>query len=74
MKYLSGESLALQPFNNIVAFNESNIFTKFERERMKRLRNALSDKLKDGEDDIQFDFMLRMCRQAIKEFDNILSK
>ena len=60
-------------------------FTKFERERMERLKKALLQSLKDGEDrdlnDLkkdkkyhQFEFMLRMCRQAIKEFDNILSK
>ena len=52
---------------------------------MERLKKALLQSLKDGEDrdlnDLkkdkkyhQFEFMLRMCRQAIKEFDNILSK
>ena len=39
-----------------------------------RLRNAIAEELEKGDDHPQFSLIFRMCRQAIKEFDNIMSK
>ena len=41
---------------------------------MERLRDAIAKELEKGDNDEQFSHIFRMCRQAIKEFDNILSK
>ena len=65
MKYLLQKELGQEEFAKL---------TPFERERMERLRNGITKELDKGENDIQFSQIFRMCRQAVKELDNILSK
>ena len=65
MKYLVEKELGKEEFAKL---------TPFERERMERLRNAIAEELQKGDNDPQFSYIFRMCRQAVKEFDNILSK
>ena len=65
MKYLVEKELGKEEFAKL---------TPFERERMERLRDAIAKELEKGDNDEQFSYIFRMCRQAIKEFDNILSK
>ena len=65
MKYLLEKELGKEEFAKL---------TPFERERMERLRDGIEKELQKGEDDVQFSHIFRMCRQAIKELDNILSK
>ena len=65
MKYLVEKELGKEEFAKL---------TPFERERMERLRNAIAEELEKGDDHPQFSLIFRMCRQAIKQFDNILSK
>ena len=65
MKYLVEKEFGKEEFAKL---------TPFERERMERLRDAIAKELEKGDNDEQFSYIFRMCRQAIKEFDNILSK
>jgi len=65
MKYLVEKHFGEEEFAQL---------TSFERERMERLRDGIVKELKKGEGDIQFGHIFRMCRQTIKELDNILSK
>jgi|TARA_R100000084_G_C4640533_1_gene143573 DNA-binding XRE family transcriptional regulator len=72
MKYLVQNKE--KPFEEVLKNKSYLVFSRFERERMKKLRNALADQVEHGEQNPQFDFMYRMCRQAVKEIDNVLSK
>jgi len=65
MKYLVQSEFSEEEFSKL---------TTFERERMERLRDGIVQELEKGDNDPQFSQIFRMCRQAIKEFDNILSK
>tara|TARA_R100000995_G_scaffold21953_1_gene9297 strand:- start:2358 stop:2738 length:381 start_codon:yes stop_codon:yes gene_type:complete len=65
MKYLVESEFSKEEFAKL---------TPFERDRMERLRDGIAKELDKGEKDPQFSQIFRMCRQAIKEFDNILSK
>jgi|TARA_R110002020_G_scaffold246112_2_gene459883 transcriptional regulator with XRE-family HTH domain len=65
MKYLLEKEIGTEEFEKL---------TPFERERMERLRDGITKELDKGENNVQFSYIFRMCRQAVKEFDNILSK